>query len=51
MILLVCLTMGKIGYYSVEWGVKKLAPPAEAALEIHRVPQVANETKRDKLAR
>jgi hypothetical protein len=46
--LLVCLTLSKISYYSVEWGIRKLAPPVAAAIEVHRIPQSVSETKRDK---
>jgi hypothetical protein len=51
LIALVCVTVGKVGYYSVEWGIRKVAPPAVAAIEIHRLPQPVAETKRSKLDR
>ncbi len=48
---LVCLSAGKISYYAIEWGVQKLAPPAVAAIEVHRLPRSVTETKRDKAER
>ncbi len=51
---LVCLTIGKLSYYSVEWGIKKFVPPViAAALEEKRAGYAvpARESKRAKAER